>query len=220
MGFFSKLFSSDIESDNIPSFDLSKEENFVSLMEYEEEMNAKTDFEKLDDMLDWLKTRFTVDSKILKYVKVGDYLIDAIIFTKKGFFIINLQSMESGCFYGNLSDTYLKVYPKNAVGIDSYIGCAKIHKKNLKKFEYTEVLNPLGQLVVWKEAIKRQKRLRKYKFYTVVVTQNDVLLSRNLHCSPFFFSLFDFGNFVNITKTAYDKEQVDEAYNAFATFEN
>lgn len=214
MGFFTKLWSPREEKEELT------EDSFISLKEFEEEMNTKNDFEKMDEMLEKLKKFLIMEVKILKYIKIGDYLIDALVFTKKGIFLLDLQSLESGCLSGKLENTYLKIYPQKAAVKNASVGYAKIPKKNLKNFESTEILNPLGQLVVWKEAIKRQKRLSKFKFYTVVVTQNDFLLEEKFFCSPYFFSIYHLGRFINNSKNIYTKEQVDEAYNAFATFEN
>jgi len=220
--FIGEKMTEDEFYEEFPELSPIEEEGFVPLAEYEEEIKKETHQENQDKM------KFTLNrvlenindmsKKLLTNVKINDYIIDAILFTKKGIFLISFLPDE-GYFRGKETDTYLDYFPFTKLenwGIRGNKVLPK-YKDNPDK----QILNPLGELVIWKQQIKKQKQFEKINFYTIILYRGSACFDYEYSKSPYIFSAGDLYGFINTTeKNIYTKEQLEEFYNSFVTYDN
>lgn len=220
--FIGEKMTEDEFYEEFPELSPIEETGLVSLAEYEEEIKKETHQENQDKM------KFTLNrvienindmsKKLLTNVKINDYIIDGILFTKKGIFLISFLHDE-GYFRGKEIDTYLDYFSFTKLKHwgEQEVEVYPKYKNNPDK----QILNPLGELVVWKQQIKKIKQFEKINFYTIMLHHGSAYFDYDYSNSPYIFSLGSLTRFINNMKNnIYTKEQLEEFYNSFVTYDN
>lgn len=221
--FIGEKMTEDEFYEEFPELSPIEEEGFVPLDEYEEEIkkeqyqiNQVKMMTIFDDLVDCINDK---SKKMLSNVKIGSYIIDGILFTKKGIFLISCLSLDKGYVRGSQQDTYLDYFKQSEMY--SFGKNKNVVKKAFENNPNKKILNPLGELVVWKQQIKKVKQFEKINFYTVILSETGLYFDDEFAKTPYLFNNIDLAEFINYMNTnVYTKEQLEEFYNSFVTYDN
>lgn len=186
-------------------------ENFIPLNEYYSEMEMKKEYEKIEEKLDFFLSN-KKEIKILTNVKIKGYNMDALIFSKKGIFILNVI-LGSGTLVGEKQDVFFDHYSTKIGSVKNIF--AMISPVERKVLKSTKRINPYAELVVWKESLKNHKVLGKYDYNCIVVIDNDIFLSKTLYESQDCVRFLDLIEYINDCDVIYTKEEIDKIYSDF-----
>lgn len=170
----------------------------VGLSEYYEEMReeyAEIAKKEKQALMKNLAKQFP-NEKLLTNVKIGQYKIDGILFTRKEIFLMSFFSTE----YNILGSPYSSI---------------------LKTSDEKEYINPLGQVFVWMDKIKKEKCFAKVDIYPLVFVKNLNHVSPEIYQNPYWHDIATLSRMLSWNKSMkYSPEQIKAIYDTFLTYQS
>lgn len=177
--------------DEFESFAVGLSEYYEEIQEEYEEIAKK----EKQALMNNLAKQFP-NEKLLTNVKIGKYKIDGLLFTRKEIFLISFFSTEY-LIYGNP------------------------YSSRLKTSDNKKYINPLGQVFVWMDKIKKEKCFANIDIYPIVFVKNLNHVSPEIYQNPYWQDISTLSRILSVNKKMkYSPKRIKEIYDTFLTYQS